>query len=210
MGVIEFVQNYDDLSTDQGFQFRFYCDHCRNGFQSTFLQNKIGLMGDALRTAGGLLGGFLGRAGESAFDIQRAVGGPQHDAALKQAVTEIKSLFNQCHRCGQWVCKQVCWNEEKGLCKQCAPMEMEELASAQAQVAKEQIIQKLYETDQTSGINITAPATVTCPHCGAPASGGKFCPECGQSLSLKSVCPQCKAEIATGSKFCPECGGKTQ
>ncbi|CEK19222.1 hypothetical protein CP488_02449 [Chthonomonas calidirosea] len=64
MGVIEFVQNYDDLSTDQGFQFRFYCDHCRNGFMSTFEPNKLGLMGDALRAAGGFLGGFLSRAGE--------------------------------------------------------------------------------------------------------------------------------------------------
>ncbi|CCW35461.1 Double zinc ribbon [Chthonomonas calidirosea] len=206
MGVIEFVQNYDDLSTDQGFQFRFYCDHCRNGFMSTFEPNKLGLMGDALRAAGGFLGGFLSRAGESAYDIQRAVGGKAHDAALQTAVQEIKPLFNQCRRCGRWVCKEVCWNEARGLCKQCAPVEEEELASAQAQVVKEQIYSKLQEKDLTTEINLTAHATVTCPHCGSAVQGGKFCPECGKPLSTQTTCPQCHAQIPEGAKFCTQCG----
>jgi hypothetical protein len=30
--LIQFVANYDDLSTDKGFQFKFHCDKCRNGY----------------------------------------------------------------------------------------------------------------------------------------------------------------------------------
>jgi len=28
MALIQFVQNYQDLSTDRGFQFKFHCDKC--------------------------------------------------------------------------------------------------------------------------------------------------------------------------------------
>lgn len=108
MGAIEFVQNYDDLSTDQGFQFNFYCDRCGNGFQSTFVANKLGMAGGFLRAAGGLLGGVLGSAGDSAYEVQRAIGGPAHDKALREAVQEIKPLFKQCRRCGKWVCQEIC------------------------------------------------------------------------------------------------------
>src|SRR5436305_15296231 len=92
MASIEFVQNYDDLSTDLGFQFKFHCDRCGNGFQSRFISNKVGMAGGLLRAAGGLLGGVLGNAGNSAYEIQRAVGGPAHDNALREAVQEIKPL----------------------------------------------------------------------------------------------------------------------
>ena len=32
MGMIQFVNNYDDLSTDKGYQFKFYCVKCGNGY----------------------------------------------------------------------------------------------------------------------------------------------------------------------------------
>jgi hypothetical protein len=36
MSAIEFVRNYDDLSTERGFQYKFYCDKCGNGFLSSY------------------------------------------------------------------------------------------------------------------------------------------------------------------------------
>lgn len=206
MAVIEFVQNYDDLSTDQGFQFRFRCNHCGNGYQSTFVPNKLGMAGGFLRAAGGLFGGMLGSAGNSAYEIQRAVGGTAHDHALQEAVQECKPLFTQCHRCGTWVCQQVCWNSSKGLCKQCAPILEEELASAQAQVAREQVNTRVREFDQTGGIDVTANTLVRCPSCGAETAGGKFCAECGANLHPKTECPSCHAKLAPNAKFCAECG----
>ena len=78
---IHFTDNYDDLSTERGYQFRFRCVRCGNGYMSSFQPSMTGMAGDALRAASGLFGGFLGRAAESATDVQRMVGGPAHDAA---------------------------------------------------------------------------------------------------------------------------------
>lgn len=206
MAVIEFVQNYDDLSTDQGYQFRFHCNHCGNGYQSSFIPNKLGMAGGFLRAAGDLFGGVLGNASNSAYDIQRAVGGPAHDRALQEAVQEIKPLFIQCRRCGDWVCEQVCWNKDKGLCKQCAPVLAEEMAAAQAQAGRDQIFTKAAESDQTQGLNVNVQTAAQCPNCGAAATGSKFCPECGASLNPKKHCSNCSTEIPAGVKFCPECG----
>ena len=36
MPVIKFTDNYEDLSTDQGFQFKFRCERCGDGFMSSF------------------------------------------------------------------------------------------------------------------------------------------------------------------------------
>lgn len=206
MASIEFVQNYDDLSTDLGFQFKFHCDRCRNGFQSRFISNKVGMAGGFLRAAGGLLGGVLGSAGNSAYEIQRAVGGTAHDNALREAVEEIKPLFNQCRRCGKWVCKTICWNNEKGLCKECAPVLAEELASAQAEAGKQQVFEMARNTDQTQGLDATVQTAAQCPSCGAATTGAKFCAECGHNLAPKSNCAGCGAEMKAGAKFCPECG----
>jgi hypothetical protein len=206
MAVIEFVQNYTDLSTDQGYQFRFHCDHCGNGFQSSYVSNKLNVAGDLLKAASGFLGGILGNVGNGAYDIQRAVGGPVHDKALRDAVEEIKPLFEQCHRCGTWVCRDVCWNSEKRLCKQCAPVLGEEVGAAQAEAMRNQVREKAYEFDQTQGADLSQQRTAKCHGCGADTGAAKFCPECGTPVSQKRQCASCHTEVAAGVKFCPECG----
>ena len=54
MAMIRFTENYEDLSTDQGFQFKFYCDRCRNGYMSSFQMSTIGAAGSLLRAAGSM------------------------------------------------------------------------------------------------------------------------------------------------------------
>ena len=49
---IEFTDNYEDLSTDMGFQFKFYCESCGNGFMSSFKANKTGMAGRLVREGG--------------------------------------------------------------------------------------------------------------------------------------------------------------
>ena len=83
MPPIEFTQNYQDLSTDVGFQFKFMCERCGDGFMSTFDRNVLGTAGGLLRSASGFLGDIFGKAADSAYEVQRAVGGASHDAALK-------------------------------------------------------------------------------------------------------------------------------
>ena len=208
MAHIEFTDNYQDLSTDTGYQFKFFCQCCGNGYMSSWQANKLGVAGGLLRGAGDLLGGVFGRAASGAYDVQRAVGGPAHDSALKEAVAEIRPLFVQCKRCGQWVCKEICWNAERSLCKNCAPILQREIAAKQASIAVEQVDQKLREQDLLEGVNVKAAAAVLCPKCGAEAKGGKFCQDCGASLIPKTECPKCGAKLPEGSKFCGECGSK--
>ena len=175
---------------------------------STLVPNDLGMAGGLFRAAGNLLGGVLGNVGNSALDLQRTVGGPAHDNAIREAVQEIKPLFLQCRRCGEWVCEKNCFNADKGLCKQCAPKLEEELASAQAHAATEQVNTRAREVDQTHGIDVAADMVATCPHCGAPATGTKFCSECGGAMAAKTQCSQCRSEIKCRAKFCPECGAR--
>ena len=208
MAVIEFVQNYSDLSTDQGYQFRFHCDRCGNGYQSSYVANKIGVAGDLLRAAGGFLGGILGSVGNSSYEIQRAVGGPAHDKALQAAVTEIKPMFTQCRRCGTWVCREICWNPEKSLCKQCAPLLGEEVGAAQAAAMVDQVRMKAAAVDQTQGVDVGEQRAAKCKSCGADTGASKFCPECGTPVVQKRFCGNCGSEASAGVKFCPDCGTK--
>ena len=179
MPLIKFTRNHEDLSTDRGYQFKFYCDKCGNGFLSEFDASLLGTASGLLRGAGDLLGGLFGRAGESAYEIQRAVGGPAHDSALKAAVAQVKPNFTQCVRCGNWVCNQVCWNSKRGLCTECAPKTEVEIAAAQSAAQVEQIREKVRQKDQTGDLNLDDEMVARCPKCQAETAGGKFCPECG-------------------------------
>jgi hypothetical protein len=227
MGMIQFVNNYDDLSTDKGYQFKFYCDKCGNGYMSRFQPSITGTAGSLLRAAGNLFGGWASSAGDSAYELQRAVGGKAHDEALQKAVEEGKTHFHQCSRCGKWVCPEACWNAAAGQCESCAPDYQEELASshahAKAEAAREQLYEKARGTDYASKIDMSAGAAIrapdaaeqraaavpTCSACEAEVGKAKFCPECGTPTAPpRPTCVACGHQPETASKFCPECGGK--
>jgi Double zinc ribbon/Prokaryotic RING finger family 2 len=208
MALIQFVRNHDDLSTDKGFQFKFYCDKCGNGYMSAFQTSLVGTAGSLLRAAGDVFGGIFGQAGNSAYEIQRAVGGPAHDSALRAAVEEVKPNFTQCVRCGHWVCNEVCWNESRGLCTACAPKTEVEIAAAQSEAQVEQIREKVRAKDQTGDLDLDGRMVARCPKCKAETQGGKFCFECGAPLQSKDECGGCGAALLPKAKFCPECGAK--
>lgn len=206
MATIPFTGNYQDLSSDRGFQFKFFCEKCGNGYMSSFKASKLGIAASAAGAAASLLGGIFGRAAAGAQHLESLVGGPLHDAALKEAVEEIRPLFKQCTRCGAWVCEPVCWNKRAQLCENCAPDLDEELASAQAQAGREQAAEKARSVDWFAGKDASKAAAVVCPKCGAKSQGGKFCPECGAPFVQKRTCAACGAEAEGTPKFCPECG----
>ena len=236
MALIRFTANFDDLSTDKGFQFRFRCDKCGNGYQSRFQTYTVGLISDMLRTAGNIFGGGWSSAGSGAYEIQRAVGGQAHDEAFAEAVEEAKQHFHQCTRCGKWVCPEICWNAAAALCEGCAPNYEEEFASnhaqAKASAARNQLHERAQQTDYASSTDMSAgavlgapsrpavnPATeaanapsivgVPCINCGS-ISNSKFCPECGQPMNAKMMCKVCGTELEGKPKFCKECGGKIE
>lgn len=208
MAHIEFTDNYDDLSTESGYQFKFICENCGNGYMSSWKASKSGMATGLLRGAGNLLGGFMGSAANSADDLRDLVAGPAHDRALQEAVEEIRPLFTQCKRCGQWVCREICWNAERGLCVDCAPIAQREIGSIQARFTIDQAEEKIREQDLTSGLNLTSKAVVICPACGVENEGGKFCQECGASLAPTIECPRCGSQLKARAKFCPECGNR--
>lgn len=226
MAMIRFVANHEDLSTDRGYQFKFYCDKCGNGYMSRFEASAIGTAGSLLRAAGDMFGGWLGSAGNSAYEVQRAVGGKAHDEALARAVEEGKEHFHQCSRCGRWVCPEVCWNAAAGQCEECAPDYREEFASshahAKADAAREQLQEKARATDYVSRVDMSAGATFgaaaaggpaaasrRCAACDAQVGQAKFCPECGTPAAPpRPTCADCGHQPEGTPKFCPECGSK--
>ena len=123
-----------------------------------------------------------------------------HDEAFTEAMQELKPDFIQCPRCSSWVCRKSCWNNSKGLCKECAP-DLGVENWAHAAMAEEE--KKLAKENWRETIR------ATCPECEAPlAENAKFCPECGAQLKTKAFCISCGAQLKPGSKFCPECGEK--
>jgi hypothetical protein len=235
MALIQFVQNYQDLSTDRGFQFKFHCDKCGNGYMTRFQTSTFGVAEAALGIASNLFGGLFNEAHNAEFAIQRAVGGKAHDAALNEAVTEGKTYFHQCARCGHWVCPEVCWNGEASMCKACAPQFESEMAAAHAQAkvdaARSQLSAAAAKENYVAGVDMSAgavlrapgspavvqpvnpPAAVAaaeahCTACGAGLSAGvKFCPQCGLPRAAPG-CPGCQAAVQPGTKFCGQCGHK--
>jgi hypothetical protein len=226
MALIQFVRNYSDLSNDRGYQFKFHCDKCGNGYMTQFQASSIGMAESLLNVASNLFSGWS-RAGSAAHEVERMVGGRLHDAALARAVEEVRPNFRQCTRCGNWVCHQVCWNPDATLCESCAPNFKEQLAASQAQAkvsaAQSQLTEKARSVDYVSGVDMSADAYVAAPtaatntqaakhlcgQCGAEVGSAKFCPECGKPAvqTAPANCPKC-GEPAHGGKFCGNCGTK--
>lgn len=206
-GPVPYTDNYTDHSTEAGFQFEFFCERCGNGYKSGFKANPLGIGTKVARGLSGLLGGRLGAAGYAGGELKDLTESQAKDKALREAVQEVAPLFNQCHKCGNWVCKEICWNEEFGLCVNDAPKLEQEIAGMQSAARLSQVQQKVDEVDWTADVNVERKQVALCPHCGAEAvHGAKFCAECGKPLAITLTCGKCGTESPAGTKFCPECG----
>ena len=131
----------------------------------------------------------------------------EQEQAFDQAQAEVRGLFRKCPGCNKWVCETDCWNEEEGLCVECAPREAGYVAQARNRAMRRNI-DEAAETAQVWQGKLETRTTV-CPNCGKPAGAGKFCNECGAPLGNQR-CPNCGAEVALGVKFCGECGTPMQ
>jgi Double zinc ribbon len=213
MDAIEFTRNYTDLSTDRGFQFEFHCDRCGNGYKTAFQAWTMGTVSGALDAASSLFGGVFGEAANLSERARSATWQQARDKAMVDAVTQVKPNFLQCPHCLRWVCKKNCWNQQRGLCKDCAPDLAVEISAQQSAKALEQIQTSVgvdEEDEKLIGSVGKAKVAASCPNCHAPlASNAKFCPSCGFKLAdAASLCKNCGAKLSPGAKFCPECGTK--
>jgi hypothetical protein len=210
-----FTRNHADHSNDTGFQFEFFCDKCGSGHRSAFKANKLGVAANLIKAAGSLFGGDMYRAGWGADHVKDAFRGPAWDSAFQEAIGESRPKFNQCTRCGKWVCPEVCWNHARGLCEDCAPDLREHAPAIQAQVAVEQAWEQARSGDQMRGFDLAAEASVSagCKKCQATlAAGAKFCAQCGTAsvpaatAAGPKFCANCGGGLGAGARFCPGCG----
>ncbi|MDR0980465.1 MAG: zinc ribbon domain-containing protein [Methanocalculaceae archaeon] len=214
-----FTRNYEDNSTDAGFQFTFYCDVCSDGYKSSFIESetykkKSGLKGlsQGIGIVGSLFGGVAGSVGNAAqrggsvlserFDGKSPEWQKEHERAFEMAQNESRQHFHRCPSCNKYVC-DACWNEDEGLCTDCAPRQEIYVAKTRADAMKRNI-DSAGETATVWQGTIESKTTI-CPVCGKPAGNGKFCNNCGTSMELKA-CPNCGAKNALTVRFCNNCG----
>lgn len=214
-----FTRNYEDNSTDAGFQFTYYCDICNDGFKSSFIQSETYKRGKGLRgltqgaaILGRLVGGKLGDLGYSVehggsilserFEGMSPEWQKEHEKAFERAQNEAQEHFHRCHACHRYVC-DACFNEDEGLCTDCAPRQEVYVAKARAE-AMQRNIDEAGESATVWKGQIESKTTI-CPVCGKPAGTGKFCNNCGASMALKE-CSRCGAKNAQTVKFCNNCG----
>ncbi|HWO22386.1 MAG TPA: zinc ribbon domain-containing protein [Kofleriaceae bacterium] len=215
MGATPFTRNYRDHSNDTGFQFEFFCDKCGNGHRSSFKASALGVGAKIAKGLGSLFGGSkMWAAGAAADHMKDGLRGGAWDDAFRKAIEEIRPKFHQCTRCGRWVCPDVCWNGERQLCEGCAPNLAEEGAHHQANIAAQQLAEKIRKVDHVADIDPAAPMLAQCPHCKSQLQpGAKFCAGCGKPVggaaAAKSFCAGCGAQLAAGAKFCGGCGQPT-
>ena len=209
---IEFTRNYSDESTDQGFQFEFFCDRCNSGYRTPFKQSASAAVTGVLETASSLFGGIFGGAADLSERARSAAWESGHDKAFIAATEDLKTDFIQCPRCSKWVCRKQCWNEKRGLCKDCAPDLGVEMSAAQASHSVEEIWAHACMSEEDKHLKAEdwkETVRATCPQCEQPlGTNAKFCPNCGAKLQAEH-CTQCGAKLAPNAKFCAECGTKT-
>lgn len=214
-----FTRNYEDNSTDAGFQFTFYCDICNDGFRSSFQESSTYKKGKGIRgltrgasVIGNFMGGRLGALGWTAersgdilserFENQSPQWQKEHEIAFGVAQNEAQEHFHRCHGCNRYVC-DACHNEDEGLCTDCAPRQDIYVAKARAEAMKRNIDEKSLTATVWKG-KLESKVTV-CPACGKPAGNGKFCNNCGSSMDMPA-CPACGAKNSPNVRFCGQCG----
>ncbi|MCL2784395.1 MAG: zinc ribbon domain-containing protein [Propionibacteriaceae bacterium] len=218
-----FTRNYHDNSTDAGFQFTLYCDSCNDGYKTSFIESETykkgkgsRLLGQGASIVGGLLGGKLHDVGYAAergssvlserFDGHSPEWQKEHEQVFSRAQNEASQHFHRCPSCTSYVCDQ-CFNEDEGMCVQCAPRQEIYVAQARADAMRRNIEEAGQNATVWQG-NIESKTTI-CNTCGKPAGTGKFCNNCGASMELKE-CPKCGAKNAQTVRFCNNCGDNLQ
>ncbi|MDD5402217.1 MAG: zinc ribbon domain-containing protein [Dehalococcoidales bacterium] len=214
-----FTRNYEDNSTEAGFQFTYCCDVCNDGYKSSFVESKTYNKGKGFRgltqgisLLGQLVGGRIGDISNTVesggdilsdrFDDMSPEWQKEHDIAFERAQSEAQRHFHRCHACNNYVCDN-CFNEDEGLCTECAPRQEIYVAKARAEAMRRNV-------DEAGGSATVwkgqiESKTTKCPSCGKPAGTGKFCSHCGASMELKT-CSRCGAKNAQSVKFCNNCG----
>lgn len=113
---IEFTDNYEDLSDESGFRFRFFCERCDGDYVSDLQPCRRAERNGLLENVGQI----LAEATDNGAELSSHEEQMHHDSALRTAMTQVQEHFHQCPECSEWVC-DVCWNRKLLKCEKCAP-----------------------------------------------------------------------------------------
>ena len=213
----DFVKNFDDMSDQNGFQFKFKCDICQDGFMTKYRQAPYakakGLFGgrqqhrQQLRRE--LLGVWATARGE--LHPRRATCTIPNGAKLtKRLWTMLQRKrgadFTKCPGCTKYV-DATCWNEQGLMCVECSPRQAITVQKARAQAFGQKAAESMMAQDYSAEIKGAEEVKILCSKCGKPTSSGKFCEVCGAPLD-KSACPNCGQKVSATARFCNNCGQK--
>ncbi len=222
MNMKAFTSNFQDKSTEAGFQFVFQCDICKEGYKTSFIESKTFKKKGIFKKIANLLSSALFMSGKrgayrASWGMRRGAqsigsGGEgikqspkwhqEYEETFELAQNEAKQHFHRCPKCSKWVCEND-WNEQEGLCTKDAPRVDVEVAAAKANKTVSDIHAKAAQTQAFTG-EIESKQTI-CSQCSKPAGDGKFCNNCGAELALNK-CSKCGAKNPAGIRFCGECG----
>jgi hypothetical protein len=129
-----FTRNYEDNSTEAGFQFTFYCDICNDGYKSSFIESSTYKKGQGLR---GLSRGAgvleVSGAEPRSIGIRSSAAGTssprvedRSPSGRRSTSTPLEQAQNEAQRISTaaTVPPVLCdadYNEDEGLCVDCAP-----------------------------------------------------------------------------------------
>ena len=100
-GMIFFTDNYQDRSTNDGYQFEFFCRRCGNGYSSSFQHSVTGFGGRLLRLGGDLVGGAVGeKAQQLGWDAEWMRDGGKFCQGCGHGLAAAPAAQKFCGNCG--------------------------------------------------------------------------------------------------------------
>lgn len=115
----DFTNNFNDLTTEKGFQFEFCCDRCGNCERSQFKGSALAAGSSLLDHAANFFGGLFATAREVAVNARNESWKGDREKAFLDAIEEMRPKFKRCAQCERYVCLD-CWDATTDMCLDCA------------------------------------------------------------------------------------------
>ncbi len=177
MAHIEFTDNYQDLSTDNGYQFKFFCQCCGNGYMSSWKANTLGVAGGLLRGAGQPLRRSAAAVPARApTTVQHAIGGPAHDSASRRPWRRSSPSSSSASAAASGSARRSAGTRSGASARTARPSSSGSSPPSRPPSPWSRPSRSCAQQDLTEGIDLKAEAAVLCPHCGAEAQGGQVLP----------------------------------
>ena len=189
MALKSFTSNFEDNSTDAGFQFTFFCDACREGYKTEFSEAKSYKKGRLSKGLGGFIGAatqMTGKFGNVGNGIGRGsdVLSEKLRGCPRNGIKSMKKKFLNLRKMKQWaistgvraarsISVTMIGTEKPGFVLRKRPGRSTEVAAARADKMVQDIKSKAGQTQVFTG-KIEQRQTLCSKKCGKPAGEGNL------------------------------------